>query len=202
MTGPECPAEGCDYNEDGEKTAGSVRRHINAKTDGAHQDKNALRAALMGDSEGDDEPPGTGGAAASEGDEDDEQGEAVVEGAESSTEAESEHPDKGDETADETDMVTADEYEQQVQGDPADSTTSENSGSAPAEAGGGMPIPVVGEVSPLTLIAAVLILAVVAYLLLAGGDADSDDLGATEQDEEDMTADDTGGTDREEGGLL
>jgi len=112
MNGPECPVEGCEYNEDGEKNKKSVRRHINAKTDDAHEDKQALRAALMGVDEGgdsDDDPPGTGGATATDEDEDDEQGEAVVEGAESSTESENEHPEEGGE------MDQSKEYDEQLQ---------------------------------------------------------------------------------------
>ncbi|MBO4248877.1 hypothetical protein IL252_13715 [Halomicrobium sp. IBSBa] len=134
MTGPPCPAEGCDYNDDGEKSASSVRRHINAKADDAHEDTEALRAALMeqtstadeGD-EGDDDPPGTGGAAATEEDESDEQGEAVVEGAESGAKAGNEHPEEGD------DMDQSDEYEQQLQQQGAESSGESTDGSGTDE---------------------------------------------------------------------
>lgn len=108
MTGPICPAEGCDYNEDGEKTAASVRRHINAKTDDAHSDLEALRAALE-QSEGTAE----GGAQGASDDTDDgEQGEAVTEGAEAAENEQNEHDE----------MDQSEEYEQQV----ADATGEES----------------------------------------------------------------------------
>ena len=74
MTGPTCPAEGCDYNENGEKSKQSVRRHINAKTDDAHSDTEALRSALNRPAEGDDEGAEQGAQGAPDDTEDDEQG--------------------------------------------------------------------------------------------------------------------------------
>lgn len=100
MNRPECPAEGCDYNADGEKSKQSVRRHINAKTDDAHSDLQALRAALN-QSEGTAEGTGEG---ASDDTDDEEQGEAGEEGAESTENSETEQ----------ADMDQSEEYEQQV----------------------------------------------------------------------------------------
>ena len=108
MNGPICPAEGCQYNEDGEKSAASVRRHMNAKTDEAHSDLKALRAALN-QSEG---TPEGGAEGASDEPEDDEQGEAVGE--------QSEQPENSE--TEQGDMDQSEEYEQQV----ADSTGEES----------------------------------------------------------------------------
>ncbi|NLV09348.1 hypothetical protein GOC74_05315 [Halomicrobium mukohataei] len=175
MTGPECPAEGCDYNEDGEKSKKSVRRHINAKADDAHEDTEALRAALMeqtstadeGD-EGDDDPPGTGGAAATE---DDEQGEPAVEDAESGTEAGNEYPEEGD------DMDQSDEYEQQLQQQGAESSGESTDGSgtdgqddrAQSDASSGS-----SGRSGLAILGGTIAL-LVAFLVATSGDSDNED---------------------------
>jgi len=124
MTGPTCPAEGCEYNENGEKTAESVRRHINAKTDDAHSDLEALRAAL-------NQPKGTAeesGEGAPEGTEGDEQGEAVEEQREPAENSETEHQE----------MVSPEEYEQQQSGESSDSSGTEAgaAGASGADSGG------------------------------------------------------------------
>jgi len=109
MTGPNCPAEGCDYNEEGEKTAASVRRHINAKADDAHSDTEALRSALNSPTEGGNE----GAESAPDDSDDEEQGEREDERAEAVENEENEQDE----------MDQSSEYERQV----AQSTEAENS---------------------------------------------------------------------------
>jgi len=109
MTGPTCPAEGCDYNEEGEKTAASVRRHINAKADDAHSDTEALRSALNSPAEGD----GEGAENAPDDPDDEKQGESKEERAEAVENEENEQEE----------MDQSIEYEQQV----AQSTEAETS---------------------------------------------------------------------------
>ncbi len=144
MNGPTCPAEGCDYNENGEKSKESVRRHMNAKTDEAHSDLPALRAALNA-------PEGT----AQEGDEgasddagDGEQGEAAEEQDEQPENSETEH----------TEMANSDEYKAQHSSEDGENSQEDSTSSG----GWSLPLP---ELSTSTLVVLVVAAVVVALLV-------------------------------------
>lgn len=155
MNGPACPAEGCDYNENGEKTKQSVRRHINAKADDAHGDVQALRSALNRP----DEEEEQGAEGAPDDTQDDEQGEAPQEGAEADENSEPEQQE----------MNQSSEYEQQVATTTGEESTNEeteiegqqgNETSQTTSSRGVPVLPLVAGLAPLVVLA----------IALSGGD--------------------------------
>lgn len=155
MNGPECPAEGCDYNENGEKSKQSVRRHINAKADDAHSDVQALRSALNRPDEGEQR----GAEGAPDDTEDDEQGEAPQEGAEA---------DENSET-DQQEMDQSSEYEQQVAATTGEESTDEGT-ETEGQQGNQTSQTTSGRGVPVLPLMAGLVLLVVLAIALSGGD--------------------------------
>ncbi len=106
-----CPAEGCDYGTESDKSLAAVRSHINAMGD--DHDWDTLKPLLHEQGESnddqpddpDDDPPGTGGAAATDEDGDDDQ---QTEGVE-----QTETPENGEN--DQQDMDQSNEYQQQIE---------------------------------------------------------------------------------------
>lgn len=126
-----CPADGCDYGENGKKSVGSVKSHINASSGPEHQNKTVLRSAV--------EEQAAAAAATSEEDSSDEPQESADEQAESD-ESEPEESDEEEEETEENeeDMATDTEYQQQQQdaqdGQTDDSTDGSDDADAPAKA--------------------------------------------------------------------
>jgi len=164
MTGPTCPAEGCDYNENGEKSKQSVRRHINAKTDDAHSDTEALRSALNRPAEGDDEGAEQGDQGAPDDTEDDEQGEAAQESPEADENSKTEHQE----------MDQSSEYEQQIAHSTGEESTDEGTetegqqGTDTSQTTSGRGVPVV------PLVAGILLLGLLAVALSGSNDQQDD----------------------------
>lgn len=204
----ECPADGCDFSAE---ELGSITSHINPKSDPAHQDKEALRAALaeqsdekQPESEGqqrDDDNSESGSerdessseAAASE-NSDSGKPESDSEQPEASEKRDSDNPESDemptqDELDRQRDQVTSIEKQDESGSEAADSDTTETTKSAAsAPSSGGIPLPV----SSTTLIAGValvvMLVLVWAYLSTDGGD-DAPAEGADQTGEDDLPDD-------------
>ncbi|GGK63590.1 hypothetical protein [Haloarcula sebkhae] len=181
MTGPTCPAEGCDYNENGEKSKQSVRRHINAKTDDAHSDTEALRSALNRPAEGDEKGAEQGDQGAPDDTEDDEQGEAAQERPEADENSETEHQE----------MDQSSEYEQQVARNTGEESTDEGTetegqqGNKTSQTTSGRGVPVGA------IVAGLLLLGVLAVALSGSNDQPTEvDSEVVEDTDADPVADD------------
>jgi len=168
-----CPAEGCDYGTESDKTLAAVRSHINAMGD--DHDWDTLKPLLHEQGETsddqpddqpgdpDDDPPGTGGAAAPDNEGDDDQQSEGVEQTETPENTES----------DQQDMDQSTEYDQQVQqaqqaddqpDDPDDSSQSggrDGGQTSQTTSGGGVPL--------VPLVAGALLLGLL-LVALSGGD--------------------------------
>ncbi|MHC3379388.1 hypothetical protein [Haloarcula sp. H-GB5] len=171
MTGPTCPAEGCNYNDEGEKTAASVRRHINAKTDDAHSDTEALRSALNRPAEEGDEGAEQGDQGAPDDPDDEEQGKSEEERAEAAENEEN----------DQQEMDQSSEYEQQVAQSTGTTTTNEGTetegqqGDDASKTSSGRGVPVWAIVGGLALVALLLV-------VRSGDDQQDDQLAEVESE--------------------
>ncbi|NLV14411.1 hypothetical protein [Haloarcula argentinensis] len=175
-----CPAEGCDYGKDEEKSLAAVRSHINAmgeshdwellkpllhqqgETSDDQQDEQPEQANDQPDDQpdgSDDDPPGTGGAAATEGGGDDDQQNEGVEQTETPENSQN----------DQQDMDQSSEYDQQLQqaqqadDQPDDAGESSQSGGQrgddTSQTTSGRGVPVWAIVGGLTLVALLLFVA-------------------------------------------
>lgn len=155
MTEVPCPAEGCEYTRE----VDSVLGHINAKSDEAHRDKQALREAVEGlvaddgpDDQGDDHPLTEGEQA----DDDPPEGppdEGASGGGSTTMPDETEVNDQWDSGGEgtETEGQQADD-----DGDDDPPATTPSAGAEGGGAGGGLPVPI----EPTTLVLGVALLAV------------------------------------------
>ncbi len=174
-TGFICPVEGCDFGSGGDRTANSVRTHINSKSGKDHEDTSRLRALV------DEQNPGGDDGEESETSEEPE--ETGLEG----TESEESEPEEADDEADDEpdEMATEDEYQQQQEGEP-ESTTDETDdepatsggGAAAAAAGGAGALSMFSDRSPFFWVG-VALLALLVISMVTDGDGSTSDTNST-----------------------
>ncbi|MGB9953682.1 hypothetical protein ACOZ4F_14950 [Haloarcula marismortui] len=158
-----CPAEGCGYGTESDKSLAAVRSHINAMGD--DHDWDTLKPLLHEQGESnddqpddqpddhDEDPPGTGGAAATDEDGDDDQ---QTEGVEQTETPENEENDQQD-------MDQSNEYQQQIeqaeQPESSDegSQTATGQGDTSSQTTSGRGVPVVPIVAGVLLLGLLLV---------------------------------------------